>query len=50
MKDLSAFLLFMALLGNWSSGGTEQLFFFFRPTDAQEESGLGELVRGLCLG
>ena len=55
MKDLSAFLLFVALLGDWSSGGTEQLFFFLdrpkaRPTDAREESGVGGLVRGLRRG
>ena len=44
MKDSSALLVFVALLGDWPSGGTAQLFF--RPTDEWEESG----VRGVGVG
>ena len=52
MKDLFVFLLFVALLGDRPSGGTEQLFFFpDRPTRGKRVGlGAGELVRGLRQG
>ena len=48
MKDSSALLVFVALLGDWTSGGTVQLFF--RPTDACEESGVRRVGAGVASG
>ena len=47
MKDSSALLAFLALLGDWPSGGTVQLFF--RPTDAWEEGGVRGVGAGIAI-
>ena len=48
MKDSSVLLVFVALLGDWPSGGTVQLFF--RPTDAFEESGFRRVGASVAWG
>ena len=50
MKDSSAFQAFVALLGDWPSDGTVQLFLFFRPTDAWEGGGVRGVGAGVASG
>ena len=48
MKDSSAFQAFVALLGDWPSDVTVQLFF--RPTDAWEGGGVRGVGAGIASG